>query len=150
MVWWSRLTFLFLYKLILPMLFVLRTKTKWERSLQQSKTKADVNIISRKAGSRRSQKAPDSEKGTIMKKSASSNAWKHQSLYIHFHVGLDTKALRQRVPFLSQIADPSPLGWCHQDKLWESLAKAYICWAVSSPLKRIWRCSSFFIQSSTG
>lgn len=40
------------------------------------------------------------------------STWKHQSLRIHFHVGLGTKALTEQVPFLSQIAGWTPLSWC--------------------------------------
>lgn len=109
------------------MLSVVRTKAKRGRSLQQSnlKTKAECEhceVLGKliQAGSElqqlQIQAAPecwDSEKGTIRNHCKQTmSTWKHQSLNIHFDVGMGTNALTERLSSHSQVAGWTSVCWC--------------------------------------
>lgn len=105
------------------MLFVVRTKTKWERSLQQSNLKTKAACEHHEfLGKLIQEGAEKLQTIETLRKGPSGNTLQATYEYlkmpicktphIHFHGGLGTRAVTERVPFLSQIAGWTPPNRC--------------------------------------
>lgn len=138
----------------------MRTKTKWERSLQQSNLKAKAVFEHHEVLGKLIQEGAEKlQTVETLRKGPSGNTL--QANYEYLKTPTSAYSFSCRAGHQSfKREGPLPQSGCRLDpstptrpnhrELWKSLAKACLCRGSASPFMGIWRCSSFFLQSSAG